>query len=735
MKKTLLAVAVTIFCLLTGASTVRASHIMGGELTYHWMGNNDYQIVLTLYRDCIGIPAPSPTTTAYVYSSCGANMPVLLNEISNTNITPACDLSQTCIVPNTSGSYGVEKHTYTGIVTLPGTCSDYTFYWAECCRNAAITNLVNASNFGATFYATLDNTSTPFNNSPVFSNDPVLYLFAGQTYHINNGMYDVDGDSLVISLIDPIDANPLGGPLTAAALAYNPPFSFNNPVTSTPALTIDANTGEILVTPSQLEVDVWAYKVDEYRNGIKIGSVTRDVQLIVVPGTDQLPELSGVNNYPGFVTTVCAGDSLNFLFTTSDADTSDSTSIAWHYFGQPNYMLSISAGQHESGLFTWATDSTMISPEPYLLYVSVKDNACPYYGLQTYVYKIYVNQCITNDVWPGDANSDLSCDMYDILPIGVAYGSTGAARSGASLNWVAQPCTPWANTIASGVNQKHADCDGNGVVDSLDLTAITLNFSSVHNKNGNVADPYINGLPDLFINYSINPAPVGSPVTAYINLGNTNIPMSSVYGISYSVNYDPNMFALGTMNFNSSSTYLGNNTNLLKMVHGIADYGKLDIGMVRFDHNTVNGNGEIARLDFTANPLIQGDVNFNMSFSNVRIITSDGSIIPVNVVNQNPLTISQLLSVNDLNNNLTNFSINPNQVKDLMNVDFSLQKSSGISIEFYNMIGKAVNKVSYQNQAAGKHHFTVNTAELPQGTYLVRLVSDNGVATQRMIKL
>ncbi|MEO8148293.1 MAG: T9SS type A sorting domain-containing protein [Bacteroidia bacterium] len=734
MRKLLLAFTVCTFCLLSGFNTVRASHIMGGELTYHWISGNDYQLTLTLYRDCNGISAPSPSTEVYVYSSCGANILVTMMEISNTNITPACDMSLTCVIPNTIGYPGVEKHVYTGMVTLPGTCSDYVFYWTSCCRNAAITNLANASGFGATFYATLDNTATPFNNSPVFANDPVIYLFAGQSYHLNNGMYDADGDSLVISMVNPIADNALGGPLTALPCAYNPPFTYSNPVTSTPPLSIDASTGEILVTPQNVEVDVWAYIVDEYRNGVLIGSITRDVQMVIQPGSDQLPELSGVNGYPVFTTSVCAGDSLTFSFNTSDPDSADSTSIAWHYFGQPNYTMSITAGQNESAMFGWATDSTMISPTPYLLYVSVKDNACPYYGLQTYVYQIYVNQCITNDVWPGDANSDLQCNMYDILPIGIAYGQTGPARAGASLTWVAQPATPWGNNLASGVNIKHADCDGNGTIDSLDLAAITLNFGSTHNKGGASNDPYINTIPDLNISYSVNPAPVGAPVTAFINLGNSTLPLSDVYGVVFSLNYDPNMFQLGSMSYNDNYSYLGNSGNMLKMIHGVIDFGSIEVGMVRKDQISVNGNGEIARMNFIANPLIQGDVTFNMGFSNARVITNDGDQIPVNIVNNNPITISQLLNVNDISSSI-NFVIKPNQVKDVMAIDYSLVKGSNVNIAIYNMIGEQVKQVINENQNTGKHHLNVSSVDLPKGAYLVRLITDNGVVTQRIIKL
>ena len=79
----------------------------------------------------------------------------------------------------------------------------------------------------------------------------------------------------------------------------------------------------------------------------------------------------------------------------------------------------------------------MISAQAYLVYANVSDNACPFHGQQQYAFEIYVNAC-SQDVWPGDANSDLTCNLYDLLPIGLAYNASGPVRAGASTAWTAQ---------------------------------------------------------------------------------------------------------------------------------------------------------------------------------------------------------------------------------------------------------------------------------------------------------
>ena len=44
-----------LFCL--PALRLSATHIVGGEITYRCLGNNQYEITLTVYRDCYnGVP-------------------------------------------------------------------------------------------------------------------------------------------------------------------------------------------------------------------------------------------------------------------------------------------------------------------------------------------------------------------------------------------------------------------------------------------------------------------------------------------------------------------------------------------------------------------------------------------------------------------------------------------------------------------------------------------------------
>jgi len=82
-------------------------------------------------------------------------------------------------------------------------------------------------------------------------------------------------------------------------------------------------------------------------------------------------------------------------------------------------------------------------------------------------------------VWPGDFNNDGRAKHTDLLYWGLAYGNTGSSRPNASTDWIAQNAPEWQSNV-SGVNSKHQDGDGNGLVDSLDIAVLINNYGKVH---------------------------------------------------------------------------------------------------------------------------------------------------------------------------------------------------------------------------------------------------------------
>lgn len=244
-----------------------ASHFTGGEITYTHISGDNYVVTLKIYRDCDGI---SFGNTVSLQSVPGGSF--TLNLVSTVDVTLLCPGQTSPCAPG-GGSGGIEELTYTGnrnFIPLGGG-GTYTISYSSCCRNGDITN---SSPAGWYISAILDPNINPRNTSPVFLNPPYVELCVNQPAFISPNAFDADGDALVYSLVDCMRTS-------TTSVSYNSPFSGTNPFTTAGPEVIDPNTGLVTFTPTTVQVGVMCIKVEEFRGGVKIGEVVRDIQVNV----------------------------------------------------------------------------------------------------------------------------------------------------------------------------------------------------------------------------------------------------------------------------------------------------------------------------------------------------------------------------------------------------------------------------------------------------------------------
>ncbi|MEL7534170.1 MAG: hypothetical protein AAFN10_22895 [Bacteroidota bacterium] len=197
-------------------------------------------------------------------------------------------------------------------------------------------------------------------------------------------------------------------------------------------------------------------------------------------------------------------------------------------------------------------------------------------------------------VWPGDANDDLIANNFDLLALGQAFGSGGPARPNASLNWQAQSVSSWASNLPSGVNYAHTDTDGSGVVNQDDTLAINLNYGLTHNKTSGFAQF---GAPPLLIIPEQNSYQSGDTAYASIELGLDTLIADSVYGIAFTINYDPSLVEMGSVQIDYANSWLGiKNQNMLTLAKDDHANGRVDLALVRNDQINQSGFGQIAKI-------------------------------------------------------------------------------------------------------------------------------------------
>ncbi|MEL7123707.1 MAG: hypothetical protein AAFO07_29965, partial [Bacteroidota bacterium] len=90
--------------------------------------------------------------------------------------------------------------------------------------------------------------------------------------------------------------------------------------------------------------------------------------------------------------------------------------------------------------------------------------------------------CMNTDcIWPGDANGDGAANNYDLLNIGIGYGSLGIARTlfpvpHDPIFWAPSHGEDWNQHIGP-VNYKHLDANGDGHINKYDISAIYKNYT------------------------------------------------------------------------------------------------------------------------------------------------------------------------------------------------------------------------------------------------------------------
>lgn len=284
---------------------------------------------------------------------------------------------------------GYREWWYTVDYTLPIRCNYWKFSVIENARNTS------ANIAGGSFYAEarLNNVAVQQNSSPVFSVKPVPYVCLNQPYKYNNGGVDPNGDSVAFEVINPQTNSSCGSlPSNLSFVAASPTLSIpNNPFQTNNTFTISPTTGELSFTPALQGAHTVTVRANEYRNGVFIGSVMRDIQVQVINcmGSGVTPTLktdslsvTGSAIYSGGAITACATKPFTFCYDIKSTDTNaklvvtDNSGVA-----MPGSFISYSTQQTDSirGCVTWTPSP--IDTGNRVFVVTVKDSSCTSSGV------------------------------------------------------------------------------------------------------------------------------------------------------------------------------------------------------------------------------------------------------------------------------------------------------------------------------------------------------------------
>jgi gliding motility-associated-like protein len=414
-------------------ASAHASHIVGGELYYDCLGNNQYRITLKLYRDCYCIncaPFGDPEYLA-IFTSSGSLYAQPAMPFPG-SVQLGSTFSNPCLV---EPDICVERAIYTADVTLPASTGGYDIVYQRCCRNTGVANI--PIDQGATYQVHIPGTC---NNSPRFNNFPPLFICANAPLVFDHSATDPDGDQLIYSLCDPYggaDANcpnPSPGTNTGcptepppppySSVAYNTPFSasnfLNSPSTAT-NLSIDPQTGVLTGTPNLQGIFVVAVCVSEYRNGVYLGQMRRDFQFNVAPCNIPVANIPSTNINPqtgiGTYVLTCKNFTVSFTNTSYDPPPAGNP-IYYHWDFGVNSMTSDTSNQF-SPTFTYPDTGSYL-----VKLIAIKDAGGGLFCTDTTYAYVYVYPTFTADFSVADAC--VGADALFTSQVISTYGNTNS---------------------------------------------------------------------------------------------------------------------------------------------------------------------------------------------------------------------------------------------------------------------------------------------------------------------
>ncbi|QRR02672.1 T9SS type B sorting domain-containing protein [Dyadobacter sandarakinus] len=366
------------FLILLGAGfEARATHIRAGEITARRISltSPTYEIKLTAYFDIQNGPGASEAQTKVFFT---------IGNVRSSGIPDIIEAPRQLPFPNIGNN--TTQNTYIINYTFPST-GKYRISFEEDNRNNGILNIGPPPTQNLNFYVSTIleiNSTLGLNQTPVLLNAPIDLAAVGQRYIHNPNAFDADGDSLAYRLFIPQRSGVNGAGIN---LQYVDPNQIGTPgqteTGASPAtFRMDKLTGDLIwdapVTKGYYNV---AFIVEEWRDGVLIGEIVRDMQIIVEDARNDRPLIQPIPD-------ICveAGTLINQRVTATDknGDKLTLTSTGGVYQSTlispalASFNVANQGAQGSvNGQFIWQTSCNHIRLEPYDVLFKVEDAAGP----------------------------------------------------------------------------------------------------------------------------------------------------------------------------------------------------------------------------------------------------------------------------------------------------------------------------------------------------------------------
>jgi type IX secretion system substrate protein/Big-like domain-containing protein/dockerin type I repeat protein len=340
--------------------------------------------------------------------------------------------------------------------------------------------------------------------------------------------------------------------------------------------------------------------------------------------------------------------------------------------------------------------------------------------------------CVIDCTWPGDANGDGKVNMIDLLPLGYCVGELGVARDSGSIEWYGQYGEDWSCTIGStGENAKHADTNGDGYISALDTVAIGQSYGK-YSSLTREAQPVVSQIPLFFVPKTPNPEP-GDKVLIDIVLGTENLPALDIHGITFALNFNPDIVEEGTMEVvYNTNNWLSYESAMISMMKEPA-LGRVESGYTRATGISNHGYGIIGQVSYiVVDDIIDGTRvrdTLTRTFRPENLVSMNAAGQYYELVSQNfDIKIAHNLK-DEFDNNNDLLIAYPNPTTGNLNIHVNGNNELE-QVIVHSITGQEVYRT--HDSLSGKATSISFNDRIANGIYLVTAICDKGVYTKKI---
>jgi hypothetical protein len=431
---------------------------------------------------------------------------------------------------------------------------------------------------------------------------------------------------------------------------------------------------------------------------------------------------------------------------------------------------------------TFATEKVYINYTPYDEPGIENDEFDIKYYLtngDTFIYKIFVDiispdegidcPCITPDcVRKGDLNADGRVSVSDIIPLARFNGFSGIERTDhAHSDEVGTYSQEWGMVQPSGMDIKHIDANGDGLISVEDTSSVDYNYGKLHSLVPKEVLA-VKDVPFTFIPNKESYVP-GDTMLVHFSMGTPQKPALNIFAFTFNINFSSNLIDSSSVQvvFDNTSWFSYSSPSLnfwrqpkrgkLDIAHAITGgivedevegfrpkgstgFGNLgtitaivedEVEGFKGVKNTAAPKQALHNTENRAKGLAQGD-NYSDSYTTktIRIeniviedIYGERFMVPDTFIQVKIITKGSIPQPTE-----AQLLVFPNPANDVVHVHFN-GRNLIYDLKIFNSQGQEIQQITQVLQ----QHISLDTHQWAPGMYVIQVQSQQGIINKKVI--